>query len=94
MRSCIYTHLTAIVICASFSLADRGLLVSPTISEAAEPLFNWVFLPSLLALVVCPALVLIVIVCGKWTSRQSMAAVLAEALLVPAHVFALLPACS
>jgi hypothetical protein len=93
MHRCLYLHCLAVAVCVGFSLADGGLFVSPAISQIALPVFRWLLLPALAALVACPIIV-VEIARRKWgTSRKVALGILAEFLLCTGQICALLPAC-
>lgn len=93
MRRCLYFHCLAVAVCVGFSLADGGMFVSPAISQFALPIFRWLLVPALAALIACPVIV-VESAWRKWgASRKAALGIMAEFLLCAGQICALLPAC-
>src|SRR5258708_18931038 len=88
-----YSHLAAVIVCASFSLADTGLLVNSSVSRIFYDKAGILLLPSVLAWFVCPAVLVVSFSRGLVSARAGSIGVAAEILLFIAQMYALLPAC-
>ena len=94
IRWIIYFHLTSVAYCLALTLADSGLLVTPRISSFFYANAEWPYLVGLVALPVCPLLVLKELIQEDIYRRTAVPAVIAEILLCMAHLIVLLPAVS
>ncbi len=92
MRWCVYLHLSAVAICAIFSLADRGLFVSHSTSQWFEDNLSALLLPALAAWIACPLTAAFISMRRVRRSQKVGYGLLAEAILSVAQMAALLPA--
>ena len=91
VRWVILTHLIAVGICLAFSLADRGLLISQNFSRIFYDNCAVLVLPSLLAWIACP-IILIVQLTRKCPPRSTrILSVIAETMLCITQFYVLLP---
>ena len=93
MRYCIYGHFAAVIVSILFGAADRrGMLARPELLPAGGDVFFRIFLiPSLLAWVVCPFLVLLLVCIRKRPWQYVLSAIGVETVLWLAQTAALLP---
>lgn len=94
VRWVLYSHLVAVGVCVSFSLADGGILVNSHFSKLFYNHFGILLLPALLAWVLCPAVLVFSLARGFVSERSGFRSLFAEILLCVVQMFALLPAYS
>lgn len=87
VRLTVALHLAAVATCLAFSLADHGLLVSYEISRLFLHVSTILLVPSLVAWLVCPAIIFLAFV-----RHRAIRSMIAEALLCIAQLYVLLPA--
>ena len=92
VRWIIYTHLVSVIYCTILSMADSGLLINHQISQLFNPTTEYPWILGLMALPCCPLFLIAVLIKSPISKRATVTALVAEALLCLAHVFALLPA--
>lgn len=90
-RISVYIHLASIAVCVAFSLADRGLFISPNASRWALTYFDLLLAPALLAWIVCPVITLVATYRSNARPWQFRLAVVTESILVAAQAVAILP---
>jgi predicted secreted protein len=88
VRCVIYSHVLAVVICGLFSYMDR----SGGLNKLPEVVVAIPFLPALLAIFVCPPLILGAIMSGRLRGRDAAMVFVVETIVECAQFFALLPA--
>ncbi|HEY2251600.1 MAG TPA: hypothetical protein VGH74_11090, partial [Planctomycetaceae bacterium] len=92
-RWAVFSHAAAVAVCASFSLADRGLLVNHSVSRIFYNNFKILLLPALLAWLLCPVVVVVSLARGHISTRSDIIGLIPEVLLCLAQMYSLLPAC-
>jgi hypothetical protein len=94
IRLGIYSHLVAAMICAAFTLADRGLLISADISHTFNGVLSALLLPALCAAVICPLAVLAGVIQLRKRRDTVIFAMISEALVTWIWFEALAPSVS
>jgi hypothetical protein len=91
VRRLVFSHIVAATVCLAMTRADRGVLITPVISQF---FYDWcmvIAVPAVFSLWVFPPWMLILIATGRARGKTAVWGVIAEILLTFTHWYVMVP---